>query len=74
MKTISCGSRYISSEMHSSFTGCAQCLAGLVVSACATTQQQWGLMFPSPFLGPIATERWGKQPSCRLLLWAWPAS
>lgn len=58
MKTISCGSRYLSSEMHSSFTGSAQCLGGLVVSACATTQQQWGLMFPIPFLGPTATERW----------------
>lgn len=38
--------------------GCAQSLGGLVVSACATTHQQWGLMFPIPFLGPTATEGW----------------
>lgn len=36
----------------------AQCCGGLVVSTCATTHQQWGLMFPIPFLGPTATEEW----------------
>lgn len=38
--------------------GCAQCCGGLGVSACATTHQQWGLMFPIPFPGPTATEGW----------------